>query len=83
MPSVTVTEYEVDVLGETVIDDIVAAPGAHEYVGEPALVTTDNVVEAPLHMVTLLTDAVGIFLMVAVTGTLADKHPLTSVRDTA
>jgi hypothetical protein len=70
-------------LGAIEIDDVVAAPGDHEYVGEPALVTTDNIVEDPLHMVTLLTDAVGKFLMVAVTGTLADKQPLTSVRETA
>jgi hypothetical protein len=48
-----------------------------------AFVTTESVAEEPLQIVRLLTDAVGISLMVAVTGTLAERQPLTRVRDTA
>jgi recombinational DNA repair protein (RecF pathway) len=59
------------------------AVGVHAMIGDDAFVVTVSVADEPLQMVTLLTEAAGIFFMVAATGTLSDKHPLTSVLDTA
>jgi hypothetical protein len=83
VPSVTVTLYDVEVFGVTVMEEAIDGTGLQEYIGDNAFVVTERVADDPSHMVKLLTDAVGIFFIVAITGTLADKQPLIKVLETA
>ena len=59
VPSVTSTEYVVVVVGDTVIDAVVAPPGLHKKLGLEALSFAVSVADWPLQIVGEFTVTVG------------------------
>jgi hypothetical protein len=79
MPSVTTTEYVVVVVGETLMEAVVAFPGVHRKLGLDALCVAVNVVESPRQMVAELTVSVGSGFTVTVPEPLPEQVVVPSV----